>query len=52
MELTRRVREEHHEAVDTDAPATGGRKTVLESVNEGLVDTLSLIVALLLLPYL
>ena len=50
--LTRRVSEEHDEAVDTDTPSTGGRETVLKSVDEGLVDALGLVVTLLLLPYL
>ena len=67
-ELTRRVSQEHHQAVDTDTPATGRRKTVLETtrnvsqneaydtkpddlrVNESLIDTLSFIITLLLLP--
>ena len=31
-QLTLRVREEHDEAVDADAPSTGGRETVLEPV--------------------
>ena len=36
------VSEEHSHAVETDTPASGGRKSVLEGLHEVLVDCLCL----------
>ena len=36
------VREQHGQSVDTDTPAAGGRKSVLEGLHEVLVDCLCL----------
>ena len=50
--LTRRISEEHDEAINTDTPSPGGWETVLKSVDKRLVNALRLVVTLLLLPYL
>lgn len=43
------VRQEHNHAVNAHTPATGRRKTMLESTAEGLVYELSLVITLVLL---
>jgi hypothetical protein len=43
------VCQEHDKSVDTHAPTTGRRETVLESLAESLVDELRLVVTLILL---
>ena len=40
------VREEHGQPVNTETPTTGGRQTVLESRNEGIVHNHRLIISL------
>ena len=49
---TGRVGEEHDQPVDSDTPAAGRWKTVLEGINERFVDVLRLVVSLRLLSYL
>ena len=43
-----RVGQEHSQTIDTHAPSSGGRQTVLESLDEGLIHALCLIVAVIL----
>lgn len=43
------VGQEHDETVDTHTETTGGRKTVLESPAEGLINALGLVITLVLL---
>ena len=43
-----RISQEHSKAIDTHAPSSGGWQTVLEGLDESLVNALCLIVTILL----